>query len=258
MNHRRSSRCLGLPALLAGCALFTACVGATRLPARSRGPAGAQIQTSELDMSFLETAPVSRDDVSSKLASIDTGYHDSHLFWGRWFDSRWGYWWVVVAAGPGSPAAGAGDAKRVWHVKNLLITFDDNSVMQKREVIDNDHILWRELHAHVAAMPPLDLSQPEYLVLDNPNARSILLHSDYLEVTGEKKGPTRISTSSITRVDHESTKDKRENAGTTCHTLYFSEKTAVGRKLKFCGNAQMVVTLFEYLQETAPAMMQWE
>src|SRR6266436_6030809 len=126
MSHRRSSPCLGLLVVLAGCALFTACVGASRLPARSRGPAGAQIGKSELDMSFLETAPVTRDDVTSKLASIDTGYHDPHLFWGRWVDSKWGYWWVIVAAGPGSPAAGTGDAKRIWHVKNLLITFDDN------------------------------------------------------------------------------------------------------------------------------------
>jgi hypothetical protein len=259
MNHWHSSLCrLDLLAALAFCALLTACVGATRLPARTRGPAGVQIQKNELDMSFLETPSVHRDDVTSKLASIDTGYHGPHLFWGRWVDSKWGYWWLVFAAGPGTGGGtGAGDAKRIWHVKNLLVTFDDNGVMQEREVIDNDRILWRELHTHVAQMPALDLSQPRYFALGS-GSRAILLHQDYFEVTGMKKGPARISPSSIIRVDHVPSKDKRQNAGITCHTLHFSEKTPVGRNLKFCGNAEMVVTLFEFLQQTAPKTMQWE
>jgi hypothetical protein len=143
-------------------------------------------------MGFLESAAVQQKDVADKLASIDTGYRDPHLFWGRWADSKWGYWWLAMAvvpgAGGGSPAA-AGNAKRIWHVKNLLVTFDDNGVMQKREVIDDDRILWRRLHEHVAMMPALDLSQPEFLSVDTPHSRPILLHREYFEVTAAKKAP---------------------------------------------------------------------
>ncbi len=127
MNHRRSSSCrLDLLLTPVCCALLTACVGATRLLASTRGPAGSQIQKKELDMTFLEAPSVHREDVTSKLASIDTCYKHPHLFWGRWADSRWGYWWFL-ADGKG----GAGDAKRVWHVKNLLVAFDDNGVHAK-------------------------------------------------------------------------------------------------------------------------------
>ena len=253
MNHQRSSSCrLDLLFTLVCCALLTACVGATRLPASTRGPAGSQIQKKELDMAFLEAPSVHREDITTKLASIDTGYKDPHLFWGRWADSKWGYWWFVAGGN-----SGAGDAKRIWHVKNLLVAFDDNGVMQKREVIDNDHVLWRELRTYVVPMPALDLWQPHYLALTSASY-SVILHQDYLEVTGKKKGPARISSSSIIRFDHTPSKDKRQSSGVTCHTLHFSEKTAFGRKLNLCGNAEMVVTLFEFLPRAAPKTMLWE
>jgi hypothetical protein len=197
----------------------------------------------------------------TSLPQSTQAYRDPHLFWGRWADSKWGYWWLVVAAVPGagggSPAA-AGNAKRIWHVKNLLVTFDDNGAMQKREVIDNDRMLWRRLHEHVAMTPPLDLSQPEFLSVDTPNAQSILLHKEYFEVTPPKKGPVRIAPGSVLQITHEKSKDQRYNSGTTCHTLRLAEKTSAGRNIRYCGNAQNVMTLFRYLQETGAKTMQWE
>lgn len=261
MSSRRFSPCcrFALVIVLLGCGSLVTCVGATRMPMRTRGPAGAQIQASNLDMSFLESPAVHQKDVADRLASIDTGYRDPHLFWGRWADSKWGYWWVVVAASPygGGGAAAAGDAKRVWHVKNLLITFDDNGAMQKREVIDDDRILWRRLHEHVAAIPSLDLSQPEFLSVETPNSQSILLHKEYFEVTA-KRGPVRIAPTSVVQFSHDSSKDKRNNSGTTCHTLHLAEKTSAGRNIRLCGNAEHVVTLFRYLQETSAKTMKWE
>ena len=98
--------------------------------------------------------------------------------------------------------------------------------MQKREVIDNDHVLWRELRTYVVPMPALDLSKPHYLPLTSASYCAIL-HQDYLEVTGKKKGPVRVSSSSIMRFDHEPSKDKRQSSALTCHTLHFSEKTSL-------------------------------
>ena len=141
-------------------------------------------------------------------------------------------------------------------MKNLLITFDDNGVMQKREVIDDDRVLWRRLHEHVATLPPLDLSQPEFLSVDMPNALPILLHKEYFEVTaGKKRGPLRIAPTSVLQLTHDSNRDKRNNAGTTCHTLHLAEKTSAGKSMRYCGGAEKVVTLFRYLEETGAKTM---
>jgi len=40
-------------------------------------------------MSFLESPALQQNEIANKLAAIDTGYHDPHLFWGRWADSKW-------------------------------------------------------------------------------------------------------------------------------------------------------------------------
>lgn len=236
MSLRRFSPCrrLALVVALLACGFLVACGGATRMPVRRRGPAGAQIQASNLDMSFLESPAVQQKDVADKLLSIDTGYRDPHLFWGRWADSR------------------------IWHVKNLLVTFDDTGMMQKREVIDDDRILWRRLHQHVATMPPLDLTQPEFLSVDTSDSLPILLHREYFEVTTAKRGPVRIAPTSVLQLTHDSNKGKRNDAATTCHTLHLAEKTSAGKNIRFCGSAEKVVTLFRYLQETGTNTMQWE
>lgn len=236
MSPRRFSLCrqLAFVIVLLACGFLVACGGATRTPVRARVPDGAQLQAGKLDMSLLESPAVGQKNVADKLSAIDTGYRDPHLFWGRWTDSR------------------------LSHVRNLLVTFDDNGIMQKRDVIDDDRILWRRLHEHVATMPPLDLSEPEFLSVDTPNALPILLHKEYFEVTAAKRGPVRIAPTSVLQLTHDASKDKRNNAGTTCHTLHLSEKTSAGKSIRYCGNAQSVVTLFRYLQETGAGTMQWE
>jgi hypothetical protein len=214
--------------------LLSACIDAARLPVRAQGPARTQFQASSLDMSCLDLPAVQQKDVADKLASIDTGYHDPHLFWGRWADSR---------------------ASRV---KNLLVTFDDNGVLQKREIIDDDRVLWRRLHEHVATMPPMDLSQPEFLSVATPNSLPILLHKEYFEVTPAKRGPVRIAPASVLQLTHDSSKDRQSKASTTCHTLHLGEKTSAGKNIRYCGNAEHVITLFRYLQERGAKSMQWE
>jgi hypothetical protein len=56
------------------CAILTACVGAVRLPARDRGPNGVQLQKNEIDLGFLDTPNLHRDEVVQKFARVDTGY----------------------------------------------------------------------------------------------------------------------------------------------------------------------------------------
>jgi len=104
------------------CALLCSCVGATRLPVRATGPAGA-LQPRAIDLNFVQTGFTQREEVAHQLAAVDTTYSNPRLFWARWSESRWGYWWVV-----GMPCNSciAGDAHRKWHFKNFLVAFDEN------------------------------------------------------------------------------------------------------------------------------------
>jgi hypothetical protein len=69
---------------------------------RSRGPSGASIESRRLDLSFLHSGTTGRDEVVDKLAAINTGYVNPRLFWGRWSESKWGYWWFVTDSGVGT------------------------------------------------------------------------------------------------------------------------------------------------------------
>ena len=115
------------------CTFLCGCVGATRLPVRARGPAGS-IQKKEIDLNFVQVGTTRREEVINQLGAISTGYSNSRLFWGRWTESKWGYWWVV-----GYPCNNcmAGDAHRKWHIQNLLVAFDekDSSSANKKSEI---------------------------------------------------------------------------------------------------------------------------
>ena len=89
------------------------------------------------------------------------------------------------------------------------------------------------------------------------NSQSILLHKEYFEVTG-KRGPLRFAPTSVVQFSHDSSRDKRNTSDTTCHTLHLEEKTSAGKRIHYCGNAEHVVTLFRYLQETGSKAMKWE
>src|SRR5712692_9217710 len=155
-RNMKSIRHLAVSALaLSATIILSGCAGATRLPMRSKGPAGEALQIKQLDLSFIDAPGTQREDVVRRLGSVDTGYSNPRLFWARWSESKWGYWWFVAAQ-----TGGAGDAKRVWLMHNLLVAFDENGAVRKKEVIDNDASLWAELHAQLAVGPPLDLSEP--------------------------------------------------------------------------------------------------
>src|SRR5690348_18108251 len=108
-------RLLTVVAVLALLLQLSACVGATRLTTRQRGSSGQQFEGKAFDTSIVQPGTTTREEVLTKLSMINTGYDDTHLFWGRWAKSKWGYWWIVVAPSPnGGGGAGAGDAHRIW------------------------------------------------------------------------------------------------------------------------------------------------
>lgn len=250
------NRCL-LP-LLFCCSLLCGCVGATRLPVRAVDPAGNKIDHKEIDLRFLQAGVTQRDEVDHQLSLINTSYDNPRLFWGRWSESRWGYWWVL-----GVPCDNclAGDAHRLWRIKNLLVTFDASGTVSRSDVVGDEKI-WMTLRARVAEIhpPTLDISQPIRIALSSEDPVAILMSPNSLEFerpAENGKSTMVIPVSHLLRFKHNSLADSNPFSSVTCHALELSQKSAVGRKIKFCAEANQIGVLFEYLQQAAPASMSW-
>jgi len=241
------------------CALLCSCVGATRLPVRATGPAGA-LQPKAIDLNFVQTGSTQREEVAHQLAAVDTTYSNPRLFWARWSESRWGYWWVV---GMPCNSCMAADAHRKWHFKNFLVTFDENGLATTKDTITDDKLLWRTLHSRLlqAQPPPLDLSQPIRISIAAADPDAILLSKDQIEFERlDQVGPNiQVPVRNLIRFSHTGTiLGIKTTPGPTCHELEFSEKTIFGKKVKFCASPDQLGILFQYLQQTASPAMKWE
>jgi hypothetical protein len=101
----------------------------------------------------------------------------------------------------------AGDAKRKWHVQNLLVTFDENGVIARKRAISDDNVLWTALHSYMLETPPppLNLTEPIRFSLLGTQPQAILLRPDSLEFEsgpGKKKARVQISPLKLTRFSH--------------------------------------------------------
>lgn len=244
-----------IAALVFSVALFSGCAGATRLPTRTKGPAGDDLQVNRLDLAFLDTPGTQRQEVLSRLSSVDTSYANPRLFWGRWSQSKWGYWWFIA----GNNDA-AGDAKRIWHVHNLLVSFDENGAIRKRKLFDNDQSLWPELHSQLADAQPLDLTAPVSLEVSGfRNLAKMTLADDLLELerTNGKAPVLRIAPKKIVRFSHGHLQPRMQ-LNITCHALHFEEKTEWGKSVLVCANPATIATLFQYFQQYGSPQLRWE
>jgi hypothetical protein len=241
-------------------AVLCDCVGATRLPVRATSPAGAAIQKKEINLNFLQAGSTHREEVENQLSAINTTYSNPRLFWGRWGESKWGFWWVVAV--PCTSNCAAGDAKRIWHVRNLLVTYDENGLVTSKETIPDEKKFWRSLHSRMvkAPPPPLDLAQPVRVELTTPEPVAILLGKDHIELEQSNSDAPNVQTPimKIARFSHGTSLNKKSSPGVTCHTLEFSEKTVFGKKVRFCAEANQIGILFQYLQQAGPQSMAWQ
>ena len=247
------------PMLLAAtfllCGLLCACAGVTRLPARAKGPAGESLKEKKPDFSVLDTPAATREDVVKGLSSIDTGYQNPRLFWARWSDSKWGYWWVVA----GNNTA-AGDAKRLWHAHNLLVSFTEDGTIRAKKFFDDGPPLWAELHAGVADAPAMTFSEPIHLpVRGSGNIHSLTLTREelLLERYNKKNPALRVSPRQIVRFSHVRY-SRGQFPGATCHMLHFAAATPWGKSVLVCAGPSEVATLFQYLQQHGAPELRWD
>jgi hypothetical protein len=245
---------LAVSALALSAAILSGCAGATRLPMRAKGPAGEALQNKQLDLAFLDAPGTQRDEVISRLSSVDTSYSNPRLFWGRWSESKWGYWWFVA----GNNYA-AGDAKRIWHIHNLLVSFDENGNVRKKELFNEDKSLWIELHTRLADVPPLDLSQSVQIeVLGPGKLQAMTLGKDSIQFDPLKAlSPVQVSPQAIVRISHSSLRNPA-NPAVTCHTLHLAEKGVLGKRILFCASPANVAATFQYLQQYGSPQLRWD
>src|SRR5580765_2765896 len=156
----------------------------------------------------------------------------------------------------------AGDAGRLWRMKNLLVDFDENGAVSSREVVPDDK-LWKTLRAHISGIhpPTLDLSKPVHIVLTSPDPIAIQMDPNYMEFERTEdsgKPNVQVPVTNVVRFKHNSDADGANSPSITCDTLELSEKTVFGKKIKFCSDAAQIGILFEYLQQSASPTMRWE
>jgi len=262
MGFRRGAVLAGLGISAGGfCVLvLSGCVGATRLPQRTNGPTGTTIEKNDIDLAFLQAGTTRREEVVNKLNRIDTGYSSPQMFWGRWSESKWGHW-VIVAV----PGGAGGSAGRNWHVHNLLASFDENGVMQSKDLIDGEKDLERGLRVRLAKAPPLDLSKPMPVKLTpRDDAAGNAMSSGLVEITLTKDAmvmgrfaTVEISPLKVERISYESFYGS-PRSDSICHSLHLSEKTRLGKKIPFCTSAANLATILKYLQQAGPPNMRWD
>jgi hypothetical protein len=263
MNCFRWGARLASPGIVANifCALvLSGCVGATRLPERANGPTGTTIQKNDIDLAFLQVGTTRREEVASKLNRIDTGYSSPRMFWGRWSESKWGHWVIIV-----TPGGAGGNAGRNWRVHNLVVSFDENGVMQSEDLVDGEKDLENELRVQLAKVPALDLSQPVPIKLTpsvNAGGNPVCGRMEEMTLTQDamlmgKLGTVEISPLNVARISYERFYGS-PRSDAICHSLHFAEKTPLRKRIMFCTSAANLATVLRYLQQAGSPNMRWE
>ena len=118
----------------------------------------------ELDFTFLKAGATTRKDVAKNLAPIDTGAQERRFFWGRWERSSWA---SAPLLAPYPPLSG-----REWGPQNILITFDQNDVVQGWKVLKDKDLFLELDRLEQGPAAPLNLSAPVRLNVQLPNEGS--------------------------------------------------------------------------------------
>jgi hypothetical protein len=107
----------------------------------------------KIDLTFLKAGSTTRDEVSNKLVSIDTGTKSEDFFWGRPRISN--YREIVMV---GYIPIGPGD--RLWGVQNLLVGYDQGGVVKNWIIVGDKRLLDQLDQLSDTTSVPLDLSSP--------------------------------------------------------------------------------------------------
>jgi hypothetical protein len=119
-SARRSVHSGVFASLFLSTGLFAGC----RVPMKTR-TVGSSGKVGALDLKFIQADKTTRDEVTTKLAWMDTGLKRQRLFWGRWYGSSSGAASVDVFEIPFPTAS------RVWNDHNLFIEFNEKGTVER-------------------------------------------------------------------------------------------------------------------------------
>ncbi len=251
--RRRASVAMWLALVAAATLLCQGCVVVpVRAPTRTNGLSG---KMDKVNLDFIEAGKTARQEVTENLGETDTGVKDKRLFLGRWASSKWGVLWMVSG---GYNAAGGWN--RAWARHNVLISFDDQDIVQQyREFSDGD--LVKQLSDWVAEGhgQPLDLSAPIEVPVDHRHSSGVcfpgtlVLGNDSFEFREDEKhsfkiSPQQIRDIQLTSIGHGNKSDPRYMN----ETIHFTQKTNVGGKMTIRVDVPTIMTLVKYLAQTRP------
>jgi hypothetical protein len=253
-RFRRLAKAAMWVALVAAVASF--CQGClvvpVRAPTHTNGLSG---KMDKVNLDFVAAGKTARQEVTAKLGDTDTGVKEDRLFLGRWASSKWGVLWMVA-----SNNSAAGGWNRSWARHNVLISFDEQGVVQQcHEFSDGD--LVKQLSAWVAEghTQPLDLSTPMEVPVEHRHSSglgfpgTLVLGNDSFEFREDEKhsfkiSPQKIRNIELTSIGHGDKSDPRYMN----ETIHFTEKTNVGGKMTIHVDVPTIMTLVKYLAQTRP------
>jgi hypothetical protein len=249
--RRRANVAMWVALVAAASSLCQGCVVVpVRAPTRTNGLAG---KIEKVNLDFLQAGKTARQEVTEKIGETDTGVQENRLFLGRWASSKWGVLWMVAGNN-----TGAGGWNRAWASHNVLISYDEQGVVQQyREFSDGD--LVKQLSAWVAEghAQPLDLSAPIELPVDHRHGSGVcfpstlVLRNDSFELIEDEKhnfkiSPQQIRDIQLTSIGHGDKSDARYMN----ETIHFTEKTKIGGKMTIRVDVPTIMTLVKYLAQT--------
>ena len=212
----------------------------------------------QVDLTFIKVGETSHDEVSKRLSWIDAGVDAKAFFAGRWAENNWG-----VAWGAASFPYTAGGYNEIWKTHNVIIDFDDQSLVKGvTHFADKGIIAILSTRLKQASEPTLDRTLPikmsiEYLRPMESNKAylgDLTLSEDQLEFLespdGNKKGKYSYKTAkqNISRITMGMSEPSEPQQ--ICVVLHFKQKTRVGKKMSIRVTLAETAALIKYLAES--------
>jgi hypothetical protein len=235
------------------------CQGCVVLPVRAPTITNGSFGTMDkINLDFIQAGKTTREEVTAKLGGADTGINDKEIFLGRWTSSNWGVLWIVA-----SSSSAAGGWNRGWIRRNILVSFDDEGVVQHYRQFPDEELV-KQLSAWVAQGhgEPLDLSTPMEVPVSHRHASGRTLTGTFIlgndsfafrEANNYGKhdfkiSPKQIKQLSLTSIGHGDKSDPRYMN----ETIHFKGKTKVGENMTIHVDVPTVLILVKYLAQTRP------
>ena len=226
-----------------------------RVPKQTTDISGAK---RDLDLTFLKVGSTTREEVTRKLAPIDTGLNEPRFFWGRWETSSWA---SAPLLAPYPPFAG-----RAWGAQNILITFDSQNLVQGWKVLKDKELLPELDRLEPAPTEALDLTSPVQLKVElpvesgtaRPMATVVLSSASFQYEARGRFGLETVETprgnlQKIASAPEDTPRDPEIKLGTdAAHvwiTLHFAKRTKGGKSLLFGVEPHGLLLLHRYMRE---------